>query len=103
MELKAKNPGAPPPPAPAAKTKTSGAPSQPGTGAFSKVTGLWSQARTFLKEVRVEMTKVTWPSWEELRGQTIVVIIAVLIISAFIGIVDLVLSNTYKLLIAKLT
>jgi len=67
-----------------------------------KVKGLWSQAGAFLKDVRVEMTKVTWPTWDELKGQTIVVIVAVLMIAAFIGIVDLFLSNTIKVLVTKL-
>lgn len=48
------------------------------------------------------MTKVTWPTWAELKGQTIVVIVAVLMIATFIGIVDLFLSNTIKVLVTKL-
>jgi len=62
----------------------------------------WGRLKTFLKDVRVEMTKVTWPSWPELKGQTIVVIVAVLLISAFIGIVDLILNNTVKVLVTRL-
>lgn len=62
----------------------------------------WGRLKAFLKDARVEMTKVTWPSWTELKGQTIVVIVAVLLISAFIGIVDLILSNTVKLLVSRL-
>ena len=62
----------------------------------------WERLKTFLKDVRVEMTKVTWPSWPELKGQTIVVIVAVLLISAFIGIVDLILNNTVKVLVTRL-
>lgn len=67
-----------------------------------KVKGLWGQTVAFLRDVRVEMTKVTWPTWDELKGQTIVVIVAVLMIAAFIGIVDLFLSNTIKVLVTKL-
>ncbi|HZM14593.1 MAG TPA: preprotein translocase subunit SecE [Candidatus Krumholzibacteria bacterium] len=61
------------------------------------------KAITFLREVRAEMTKVTWPSTTELKGQTLVVIIAVLIIAAFVGVVDLILNNTITLLVTKLT
>ena len=64
---------------------------------------LWNRAVTFLREVRGEMQKVTWPSWAELKGQTLVVIIAVLIIAAFVGVVDLILNNTITLLVTKLT
>ena len=63
----------------------------------------WGRTRAFLKDVRVEMTKVTWPTWEELKGQTIVVIVAVLLIAAFIGSVDLVLSNLIEMLVRTLS
>jgi len=43
---------------------------------------------TFLKEVRAELKKVTWPSRRELIGSTIVTIVVTIIISIFIGIVD---------------
>jgi preprotein translocase subunit SecE len=65
--------------------------------------GWIASARSFLKDVRVEMTKVTWPSWEELKGQTLVVIVAVMLIAAFIGSVDRVLSTIVRLLVSTLT
>jgi preprotein translocase subunit SecE len=65
--------------------------------------GWITTGRSFIKDVRVEMTKVTWPSWDELKGQTLVVIIAVMLIAAFIGSVDIVLSNIIKLLVRTLT
>jgi preprotein translocase subunit SecE len=46
----------------------------------------------FLKEVRIESTKVTWPSRKELRESTIVVVIAVTVIAVFIGAADRILS-----------
>jgi preprotein translocase subunit SecE len=42
----------------------------------------------FLKEVRVEVRKVTWPSKAELWESTLVVLVTVLIISMFIAVVD---------------
>ena len=65
--------------------------------------GWFDKSKTFLTEVRVEMSKVTWPTWLELKGQTIVVIVAVLLIAAFIGFVDWVLSNTVRLLVTRLS
>jgi len=47
-----------------------------------------TQVREFVKEVQVESTKVSWPTRIELRDSTVVVIIAVLIISIFVGVVD---------------
>ncbi len=47
-----------------------------------------TQVRDFVKEVQVEATKVSWPTRNELRDSTIVVIIATLLVSGFVGIVD---------------
>jgi len=48
---------------------------------------------TFLDEVNVEMRKVTWPSRKEIIGSTVALIIATLLISVFLGVVDLVLAK----------
>ncbi len=50
------------------------------------------KVKTFTQDVQSEMTKVTWPTREELRGSTIVVIVTVIILSIFIGVVDRILS-----------
>ena len=52
----------------------------------------------FIKEVRVQLTKVSWPTKQELVGATIVVIIAILFTAAFIGVVDLILSRILSLI-----
>jgi preprotein translocase subunit SecE len=46
------------------------------------------QVREYMKDVRSELTKVSWPTREELRDSTVVVIVTVLLVAAFIGIVD---------------
>jgi preprotein translocase subunit SecE len=51
-----------------------------------------AKVRQFAQDVQLEMKKVTWPSREELRGSTMVVIVMVILISIFIGIVDRILS-----------
>ncbi len=52
----------------------------------------------FLRDVRIELAKVSWPSRDDVKGATIVVIIVVLIIAFFIGLVDLVISRLEDLL-----
>jgi preprotein translocase subunit SecE len=42
----------------------------------------------FLREVKVELKKVTWPSRKQTMGSTVVVLVIVTIISLFLGIVD---------------
>lgn len=52
----------------------------------------------FLKEVNAELKKVTWPNRQELISSTIIVIVAVFIISVYIGIVDVIFSRLISLL-----
>jgi len=52
-----------------------------------------NKVKVFLGEVKVEIKKVVFPSKDELIGSTWVVIITVLVISIFLGIVDLGLSR----------
>jgi len=54
--------------------------------------GWTQQVREFLKDVRAESAKVSWPSRQELRDSTIVVIVTVLIVAVFIGIIDRLLT-----------
>jgi len=42
----------------------------------------------FLKEVKAELKKVTWPTNKETLSSTYVVLIVVVIASTFIGLVD---------------
>jgi len=47
----------------------------------------------FLKEVRIELGKVSWPKREELWESTLIVIVVSLMMAIFIGAVDLLLSK----------
>lgn len=59
----------------------------------------WTERiRTFFKEVQVEIRKVSWPTRNELRDSTIVVIATVLIVAAYVGAVDRVLGSAIGLL-----
>ena len=51
------------------------------------------KAMRFLKDVRVEMAKVSWPSKEELKGSTVIVIVVSLLFAGFIFIADQILSR----------
>ncbi len=55
---------------------------------------MFGKITKFLKEVQAELKKVTWPTRQELIGSTIVTIVVTVIVSVFIGAVDLVLSKT---------
>ena len=51
-----------------------------------------TQTREFINEVRVESTKVSWPTRLEIRDSTVVVIVTVIVVMAFIFVVDRVLN-----------
>ncbi|HET6638902.1 MAG TPA: preprotein translocase subunit SecE [Gemmatimonadota bacterium] len=53
--------------------------------------------RSFLREVRVEMEKVTWPGRKEVQAATLVIIALVLLLAVFIGGVDFVVSRVLGL------
>jgi preprotein translocase subunit SecE len=50
------------------------------------------KTKKFTSDVLVEMRKVNWPSRNELRGSTMVVIVTVILVGIFIWAVDRVLS-----------
>jgi preprotein translocase subunit SecE len=54
----------------------------------------------FLREVRVELKKVTWPSRKQTVGSTLVVIVLVFILGAFLGLVDISLSKLVQIVLA---
>ncbi len=56
------------------------------------------QFREFVKDVRLESAKVSWPTREELRDSTVVVLATVLLVAAFIGVVDRLLTFVVGLL-----
>ncbi len=55
--------------------------------------------KAFIKEVRVESSKVTWPTLKELRESTIVVIASVFVVSIVIGAIDRVIAFVLELII----
>lgn len=54
--------------------------------------------KQFLLETRTEIKKVTWPTKQELKDSTRVVIIASLLLTVFIGAVDQILNRIVKLI-----
>ncbi len=47
----------------------------------------------YLRDVRSEVRKITWPSLEDLRRSTLVIIVVVIIIGIIIGIMDVLFSK----------
>jgi preprotein translocase subunit SecE len=60
-------------------------------------------ARTveFFRNVRAEVRKVSWPSWEELKKATTVIVIFVAILGLVIGWMDWLLQQIFVVGLAK--
>lgn len=55
----------------------------------------------YLRGVKTEWTKVTWPTWPQIWGQTIVVIVMVTVISTGILVIDQLISFVTRLLVPQ--
>ena len=53
----------------------------------------------FLKEVKLEFKKVSWPSKNELIGATVVTFIFVAFLAVYIGVIDFLLSRLMTFLL----
>jgi preprotein translocase subunit SecE len=53
--------------------------------------------QNYIRDVILELKKVTWPTREELRGATVTVIIFTLVCSVFVGVVDFALGYVVRL------
>jgi len=47
------------------------------------------KSSAYMHEVRAEVRKVSWPTWDDLRKSTLVIIVIVVIVGAIIGLLDL--------------
>ncbi|MDZ7332743.1 MAG: preprotein translocase subunit SecE [candidate division KSB1 bacterium] len=59
---------------------------------------MFEKINRFLQEVRQEMAKVSWPSRDELKGTTIIVIVLTIVLSVFIWLTDKVLEGLLKII-----
>jgi len=50
----------------------------------------------YIRDVVAELKKVTWPTWEELKGSTMVVIFFSIIMGLYIALLDVGLSRLLK-------
>jgi preprotein translocase subunit SecE len=72
----------------------------PGVSLKDRTLGVVDTVSQFLREVRAELSKVTWPSRKDTIASTSVVLVIVILIAAFLGIVDLGLSKIMRLVLS---
>ena len=55
-------------------------------------TGQLLRLANYIQETREELKKCTWPSWDELKGSTIVVLLSIVLLGVFTVGIDLLLA-----------
>jgi preprotein translocase subunit SecE len=53
-----------------------------------RATGWPAEIKDYFDELHLEMKRVTWPPWKQVRATTIVVIVAVFAFAAYFMVVD---------------
>ncbi|MEQ1887063.1 MAG: preprotein translocase subunit SecE [Bryobacteraceae bacterium] len=70
----------------------------------TKGIGGWpAQTKDYFEELRREMRLVTWPSWDQVRSTTGVVIFAVFAFAAYFAVVDSIVGRGVTALFDKFT
>ena len=58
--------------------------------------GNLARLTTYVQETREELKKCTWPTWDELKGSTVVVTISIAILGVFTVGIDLVIAMVVR-------
>ena len=53
-----------------------------------------ARVKDYFQELQLEMKRVTWPAWKQVRATTGVVIVAVFAFAAYFWVVDLIVGRT---------
>ena len=61
---------------------------------------LWWQGQIrrfglYVRETRVELEKCSWPTWEELKGSTVLVFISIALLGIFCVVIDRILFQVF--------
>ena len=59
----------------------------------------FTAVKKFFKEFRSEIKKITWPSWSQTFNNTAVVVVMVLIMGAFIWLLDFAFASALDLVV----
>ena len=64
------------------------------SGNFVQRASSWpGRVKNYFEELQMEMRRVTWPSWKQVRATTAVVIVAVFAFAAYFALVDEIVGN----------
>ena len=61
--------------------------------ALEKITAWPAAVKSYIVELQLEMRRVTWPAWKQVRATTGVVIMAVFAFAAYFYVVDVIVGK----------
>jgi len=61
----------------------------------------WRELRTFFSEVRSELKKVTWPSRDEVKNTTMVVVLTTVFFGFYLYTLDLLMSQVFTRIVKQ--
>mgnify|MGYP001555706708 FL=1 len=57
--------------------------------------GVIARIRLYIQETREEFKKCSWPSWEELKGSTALIIVSIVLLGVFTFVVDFAMNVVF--------
>ena len=54
--------------------------------------GYLARLTVYVQQTKEELRKCTWPTWDELKGSTVIVAVAIVLLGGFTVVVDLLFS-----------
>jgi len=69
---------------------------------IQRASGWPARTKNYFEELQMEMRRVTWPSWKQVRATTSVVIVAVFMFAAYFFVVDDIVNAAIQKLFATL-
>ncbi len=70
---------------------------------LARLTSWPARTKNYFEELQMEMRRVTWPSWKQVRATTSVVIVAVFAFAAYFAVVDQLVNAGIGKLFSALT
>lgn len=59
--------------------------------------GFFGSIAGFFREIKAELKKIVWPTMKQVRNNTSVVITAIIIVGAFVAVLDVIFSQARNL------
>ena len=74
-----------------------------GQSLVQRVSSWPARTRDYVNELQMEMRRVSWPNWKQVRATTVVVLVAVFAFAAYFMVVDWAVNSVITKVMTALT